>query len=301
MKNIKLIISLSFALLFVSISCNDDDFVQYGNEQYQKVTDPYLQIITPVISFQAGVPSYHMEFIAVNGLKRITDVLVYKTFTDAATGLTSNEALLDSYPLTADATTTVTDELTYAKLKEGLTINGNPLPDNEVDIAIGSGWQFRFVGVSPAGDIPLAGTIRVGVLSRFAGLYKVIESSYYRIGVLTANWTGQTRFIGSVDATTFSYNDYWGYFPWGGHSFRFVLDESDNSLDVPVLVNGEFYAGNRAIGCSTDFALFTNVPCDGSNILIPDDTNGKHILKLTYGYFVDGSGAREFYEVLEKI
>jgi hypothetical protein len=48
--------------------------------------------------------------------------------------------------LSADATTTVTDELTYAKLKEGLIINGNPLPEDELDIAIGSGWQFRFVG-----------------------------------------------------------------------------------------------------------------------------------------------------------
>ena len=300
MKNIKLIISLSFLLLFVSISCDDDDPVQYGPEGYQKVTDAFIQVITPVISFQAGVPAYHMEFVLVNGLKRVTDVEVYSIFTDAATGEQSNEVLLDSYPMTADATTTVTDSLTYAKLKEGLTINGNPLPENEVDIAIGSGWQFRFVGKQSDRDIPLAGSIRVGVLSRFAGLYKVVESAYYRIGVLSANWTGQTRFIGSVDATTFSYNDYWGNFAWGGHSFNFVLDESDNSIEVPVLVNGEFYAGTRAIGCSTDYALFTSVPCDGSNILIPDDTNGKHIIKLTYGYFTDGSGPREFYEILEK-
>src|SRR6186713_3151487 len=129
MKNIKLIISLSFLLLFVSISCDDDDPVQYGPEGYQKVTDAFIQVLTPVISFQAGVPSYHMEFVLVNGLKRVTDVEVYSIFTDAATGEQSNEVLLDSYPMTADATTTVTDSLTYAKLKEGLTINGNPLPE----------------------------------------------------------------------------------------------------------------------------------------------------------------------------
>src|SRR6187431_641267 len=57
MKNIKLIISLSFLLLFVSISCDDDDPVQYGTEAYQKVTDAFIQVITPVISFQAGVRS----------------------------------------------------------------------------------------------------------------------------------------------------------------------------------------------------------------------------------------------------
>jgi hypothetical protein len=59
---------------------------------------PFLQVITPVISFQAGVPSYHMEFCVVNGLKRITDVEVYSVFTDAATGAQSNEVLLDTYP-----------------------------------------------------------------------------------------------------------------------------------------------------------------------------------------------------------
>jgi hypothetical protein len=114
-------------------------------------------------------------------------------------------------------------------------------------------------------------------------------------------WVGATRFIGSVDETTFSYNDYWGGFIWTGNAFHFRVDESDNSIEVPILVNGALFSGNRAMSCSINPADFTSVPCDGSNILIPDDVNGKHTIKLTYGYFTDGSGPREFYEVLEKL
>lgn len=42
------------------------------------------------------------------------------------------------------------------------------------------------------------------------------------------------------------------------------------------------------------------MPCTGTNILIKDDVNGKHRIKLTYGYFTEGSGSREFYEEMEK-
>jgi hypothetical protein len=304
MKNTRLIFSLSLALLFVAVSCNDDDFVEYGNEFFQEVTDPYLQILTPVISFQAGTPSYEMRINVVNGSKRITDLTVYSVFTDAASGMQSNEVVLKTYPLEAGQVTTIVSDLTYADLKAGLTVNGAGLPDDEVDLAIGSGWLFRFVGRRGEGDIPLAGNVRVSVLSRFAGIYRVVEGDYFRIGVPTnaGAWVGQTRFIGSVDATTFSYNDFWGPFVWTGNSFRFSLDESDNSIDVPILVNGALFSGNRALNCNIEPGIFVNVPCDGSNILIPDDVNGKHRIILTYGYFTDADGgAREFYEVLEKL
>lgn len=301
MKNIRLITLLSFALLFVAVSCNEDDFVTYGDESPQGISDPFIQVLTPVISFQAGTPSYTMEFNVVNGLKRITAVEVYMTFTDAVSGAESNEALLATYPLDADDLTVISDELTYAELKTGLTVNGNPLPDDEVNLAIGSGWKFRFLGKRAGGDIGLPGSIRVGVLSRFAGNYKVIESGYYRINVFSSNWNGQTRFIGSVDATTFSYNDFWGPFGWGGQSFNFSLNETDNTLTVPILTASGLFSGTRPINCTDDYALFVDVPCDGQNVLIPDDVGGKHVIKLTYGYFTDGSGSRQFYEILEKI
>ena len=73
------------------------------------------------------------------------------------------------------------------------------------------------------------------------------------------------------------------------------------AIEVPIITESGLYSGNRALSCKTDKNQFKNVPCDGSNILIEDNVNGKHIIKITYGYFTDGSGPREFYEVLEKI
>ncbi|HZV70270.1 MAG TPA: hypothetical protein VFG10_12030 [Saprospiraceae bacterium] len=301
MKNIKLTISFLFAFLLVAVSCNDDEFVKYEGEAFSQITDPYLQILTPVISFQAGTPSYALKVHVINGTeaKRITAVDVYKVFTDIVTGEKSNEALLKSYPV-GPGTTLIDDQLTYADLKAGLTVNGGSLPDDETALALGSGWTLRFVGKTAAGDKRMNGSVQVSVLSRFAGLYEVIESSYYRIGVLTATWNGEKRFIGSIDENTFSYNGFWGNFPWADHSFNFDLNESDYSIEVPIIVNG-IYAGSRAMNCRVEPALFTSVSCAGSNVLIPDDLNGKHIIKLTYGYYTDGSGSREFQEVLQKL
>jgi hypothetical protein len=298
MKNMKLAYLLSFSLLFVAFACNDDDFVEYGAEQPQVVTDAFIQIKTPVIAFQAGTPSYTMSVNVINGLKRITAVDAYMIFTDASTGMKSNEALLGSYSLDAGNLTELNVELTYDDLKSGLTVNDLPLPADEQDVAIGSGWVVTFIGKRAEGDIPLSGSVRIGVLSRFAGLYTVTMSEYYRIGVFSTGWNGQSRFIGSVDETTFSYNDFWGNFGWAGSHFNFRV-RPDNTIQVPIIVAGLF-SGNRAISCDTDAAIFTSVPCDGSNILIPDDVGGKHTIKLTYGYFTDGSGPREFYEVLVK-
>jgi hypothetical protein len=288
--------------VFVAISC-DEDLVEYGPEQFQEITDPYLRILTPAIGFQAGTPSYQVEFDIINGAKRITAVDVYMTFLDATSGQTSNEVLLASYPVEAGNLTQVRAALTYDDLKNGLTVNGGPLPADQVELAVGSQWTFSFIGRRGEGDLPLNGSIRVGVLSRFAGIYRVVDAIYYRIGVPTdaGPWVDQTRFIGSVDETTFSYNDFWGPFVWTGSAFNFSIDFSDNSIEVPILVNGRIFSGNRALNCSVEPETFTSVSCDGSNVLIPDDANGKHTIKLTYGYFTDGSGSREFQEVLEKL
>jgi len=302
MKNIKLAISLSFVMLFAGFACQDEDFVVYGNEEFQQVADPFLRIKTPLLSFQAGTPSYHMEFDVINGSNRLNSIDIYMTFTDANTGATSNEALLGTYTMDAGGFTRVTDELTYDDLKAGLTVNGGPLPDDQAELAVGSLWVFRLVGHYASGiELKMSGSIRVGVLSRFAGFYRVVESVYFRIGVNSGNWTGQTRFIGSVDATTFSYNDWWGLFAWAGNSFHIKLNESDNTLQLPIITSSGIFSGHRALDCSVEPATFTAVSCTGSNILIPDDVNGKHVIKLTYGYFTNGSGSREFQEVLEKI
>lgn len=267
----------------------------------QQVLDPYLQVTTGFVSFTPGTPEYSIGFNVINGVKAINKVNVYTTFKDAGSGLSSNEHLIGTYNVTDPYRTIITDKLTYAELKDGLTVNGQPLPASDEDVVPGSGWTYRFEGVNQSGEpVSLLGAINM-VFSKYAGLYKVIESKYYRIGVLTAEWTGQERFIGHVDDVTLSYNDYWGSFAWAGASFNFSIDPTTKAITVPILTSSGLFGGNRAINCKTDKGLFKNVPCDGSSILVEDEVTGKHKIYLTYGYFTDGSGPREFYEVLEKI
>ena len=300
MKNTIKIVGLFVCSLFI-FSCNDDEAVAYETGLTQQITDPFLQVKTGVISFQAGTPSYTMLIDVINGTKALTQLNIYSVYTDNATGNVSNEVQFASLPVSG-ARTSIAHEFSYDDLKNGIVVGGGGLSDDQTTLAIGSGWNMRFEGVVSDGSvIPMTGQVIVGVLSRFAGLYKVLESGYFRIGSDNGGWNGSNRFIGSVDETTFSYNDFWGNFGWGGNSFHFRLDETDNSLTVPIITSSGLFSGNRALNCEDDAAIFTNVPCAGSNVLEPDDVNGKHIIRLTYGYFTDGSGAREFYEVMEKI
>lgn len=292
------------------VGCGDDEYEsiegEYGNITLEPA-DALLNVNTPVVSFQAGTPSYNLNFDLVNGQKKINTINVYSVFTDAASGAKSDEILFKSYSVGDMLRTNFSDEITYDQLREGIVVNGNPLPADELAVSIGSGWQLRFEGDTDTGIVPFNSTVRVAVLSRFAGIYTVTESNYFRIGEDNGDWNGTEIFIGSVDETTFSHTDFWGPFGWAGNSFTFTIDEGTNEIVVPLLnsdgslANGNaLFSGNRGIGCHTEPGIFANVPCEGSNVLIPDDVNGKHIIRLTYGYFTDGSGLREFYEVLEK-
>ncbi|MBK9737869.1 MAG: hypothetical protein IPO92_24210 [Saprospiraceae bacterium] len=300
MKNLILKLILPVFAIFLIASCGKEDLVQYGTGLTQKITDASLQIETQVVQFQGGTPSYDLKFALINGVKKVTKVNVYSVFTDAKTGLVSSKTLLKSFNVGNDAKTNFSEKLTYADLKNGITIGGAPLPADDKTLAVGSGWKLSFEGETAQGVVNLPGAVNVGVLSIYAGIYTVIESKYYRINVLRDGWDGAERFIGSVDETTFSHPDAWGPFDdWVGKSFNFKVDFSNNSIDVPILVNGAIYSGLFATGCKTFPGAFTNVPCAGSNVLIPDPVGGKHIIKLTYGY-TSANGEREFYEVLQK-
>jgi len=72
--NFKLIFSI--VLLFaVFISCEKDSTpgsIEYADGGTIKIGDPYLQIQTPVVSFQAGLADYKISTYLVNGLKAVT-------------------------------------------------------------------------------------------------------------------------------------------------------------------------------------------------------------------------------------
>ena len=295
------------ALMVIAFGCDEssDPFADYKQGPLQQIADPYLQILTPVVSFQAGTPSYIVSMNTINGLKQLTKVDVYKVYTNAETGSTSESVLFTSYTIDNPLKVVINDEFTYEDLKEGIVVDGGGLPADDVELAVGSGWVLTYTGTTTSGDeIPLAGTVNIAVLSRFAGIYRIVDMKYWRIGEdrddVYASEIGNTRFIGSVDENTFSYNDYWGPFGWTGGSFNFDIDYTDNSITVPIICCGLF-SGNYATNCKDNADKLTNVPCAGSNILVPDDATGKHRITLTYGYFTEGSGPREFWEILEKV
>lgn len=304
---------LIVGLAAFAFACDNEEVVTYSesNAQEQVVADPFLQVQTPVVGFQAGTDSYEVGVNIINGTKAIEEVNVYSTFTDAATGESSNEVLLTTLAVDGPTRTVVTDELTYDELKAGLTVGGNPLPEDQFELAVGSGWALRFEGVTPSGEvIPLAGSIDVAVLSPYAGIYEYESMVYYRIGVLRNDVTdpeiGEDVFIGSVDEDTFAQNGWWGPFPWTGAHFEFDVDfENPISEGVYPVINFAFpdgiYSGNRALVCASDAADLSHANCPTSDRLIVDLETGAHELRLSYGYFVDGSGAREFYTVLKKV
>lgn len=294
------------SLIFISLNtCSDtDNTIKYAEGETLKITDPYLQIETPVVSFQAGIPDYSYAFTLINAVNHVSKLNVYKQFTQAGTLAQSDRILFKSYSVGNDNKTAFSDSFTFSDLRDGLKVNGADLPTNDELIPTGSSWKLTFEAETSQGTQQLGGSIRVAVLSVYAGIYKVVESEYFRIGVSYGGWNGETRFIGSIDENTFSYNDAWGYFGWVGKSFDFDLNP-DNTITVPLINSSGLFSGNRALRCDIEPQTFTSVSCDGSNVLIPDPANptskdGKHIIKLTYGYFTDGSGPREFYEVLEK-
>ncbi len=305
MKNKFHFILLFLATTMVFTACvKDEDEVSYGAETPVDRADPLLLVNTPIISFVAGEPSYELDLLAfIPSGNATSKINVLSTFTDAATGAVSNEVVLKTFDVSSGENP-INSTITYADLKAGLTVNGGGLPANEVDIAVGSKWDLTLAPVDGSGAATF-GTkaVTVGVLSPFAGIYTVIESDYWRINVQSggADWTGTQIFIGSVDENTFSHNDWWGPFAATGF-FTFDLNP-DNTITIPDVPEQLFFSGNDMLTCQEDAGSFANVPCTGSNELIPS-ADGKHIITLTYGYFTasgdENEGPREFYEKLEK-
>lgn len=299
--------TLLLAVLAFSLTACDEDeeLVEYADGGFVQIADPLLRVNTPVVSFQAGTDQYEYSIDFVNGLNSVKTLNVYIIYSDAVLMASSERTLFESVEITNDIKQVYERTFSYDDLKSGITVNSNPLPEDDRDLAIGSNWVLSFEGVTASGDIiRFAPNVTVGVLSRFAGLYKALNTAYYRIGVISGltDWSGSIRFIGSVDDNTFSHPNYWGPFDWQGAQFNFDINFSTNKITVPILTNDGLFSGDKVLTCTSNAGEMPNVPCgsNDTNKLVPNDATGKHKIFLTYGYSSSG-GAREFYEELEKI
>ena len=251
--------------------------------------------------------TYTAEGRVYQGAVQTTSINVYKSFTDAKTGKTSETVLLATVPIEeteVGSTAEFSLEFQYEELIEGLSVNGEPLPESDSELNIGDFFTLAYEAVLSNGEEHLnAGTTKVAVATRFAGEYRAVDAAYYRLGVKTytaADWPASTV-IESVDATTYRVVEYAG--PFAGNTWYFQINENDEIIYPATTPSGDpqVINGVTLATCATDPGAFTSVPCVNSNIVMRNDETGADQLVMTYGYVTPGSGPREFYHVLEKI
>ena len=308
MKNIKYLILSLFAFAAITSCIDDDNDELTGNNDVGGLVSVNNGLIGYVVGNDG---TYTAAGSVYQGKVQTNKIDIYKSFTDAATGETSNENLLVSIPIsdiTIGKKVAFDFSFKYEDLIAGLTLNGAPLPANDGELNIGDFWELRYESSTSDSDTQFNGsTTKVSVGTRFAGTYRTLDAAYYRIGVLTYSTADFQNFvpeqvIESVDATTYRVVEYFGVF--GGNTWYFQIDENDKISYPAETPDGEAQTGNGQpfITCELNPGDMTNVPCgSNTNYVERDDVTGADKLYLSYGYFTGGSGAREFYQVLEKI
>lgn len=307
MKNIKYILLSFLAIGLVACDGNDLDFDTTAEIDH---TGGLITVDKALISYVVGEDGAYAFSGSVLQADVMTNTIeLYKSFTDVEG---NKSETIPFKTITLPNTSQVelfSTTATYAELKEGLTIGGAALPDEDTALNIGDFWTISYRAKTENGDESLSRTsTKVAVGTRFAGVYKVIASSYYRIGEDNGNWTGEERIIESVDATVYKHI---GVGPWADvpASFGYPIEQGqifftvDNDTDVVSYADlgNTVIVAQPFITCTTnpDYMTFSN--CATSNHVTRDDVEGKDIIYLSYGYLTPGSGSREFYEVLEKV
>lgn len=296
--------------VFTFLSCEKDSDSLTGNEEtggniiFQKENLSYV--------VGNGKTTEYPVSMSINQTNKdkVQSIDVYKTFyTKDAKGnvLVSNKVLLKTLTVNVPSTEQKVDVVygvTFNDLYKDLKIGSNLLSNNDGDLQIGDYWSLTFVSNLTSGiKHEVARKVKLSVGTRFAGIYKCIDATYYRIGVLTgstSSWPAKTV-IESVNATTYKVNDYLGLF--SGNTWYFIIDSNDKIKIPPFAPDGvtpNIGNGLQLISCDTNANDLTRSNCGTSNIVVRDNVKGKDQLKMTFGY-IGGGGSREFYQVLEKI
>ena len=301
MKNIKyLILSLFTVISLGACVENDNDELTGG-----ATTGGLLSVNNQLISYVVGSGATYVATGSVfQGREQTTSIDIYKSFTNNTTGAVSNEVLLKTITIgdtTMGATFGFDLTFTYEELITDLTIDGAPLPANDGNLNIGDYWSLRYASNTSEGDLNFnAKTTKVAVGTRYAGVYTVEESSYYRLGVDGGNWNGTDRIIESVNATIYRHK---GVGFWDDNEFYFTVDNATGVItimDVDLDGNGVNLNGQPIMTCESNNG-FTVLACGASSSMaVPDDVDGADELIMTVGYLTAGSGPREFFQRMVK-
>jgi hypothetical protein len=326
----KIIKYCSLAFVFFTgmllVACEADSDKLTGDENVGGL----LEIKALAVGYVVGngmEKAYDNSITIFQGREKVTKIDLYKTFTtvklgadgtilkdisgnDSIVPVTSNKTLFKTITVAATEQREVYPfSVNYNELNAGLVVNGNPVPVSDSALRIGDFFTVTYVSTLNNGKVHQnAIDTKIAVGTRFAGNYKVIQSVYWRIGVLSAaNWVGQKRTIESVDATTYKFLQYAGPFVGDNNTHFFTISGPLDTVYTPSTYLGAIQLLNNqpTINCVENPGLMLNAcPFAGpQNTVVRDDVNGKDIIYRTYGYNT-GSGAmgpREFYEVLEKI
>jgi len=301
MKNIKiLLLTLLTVISFGSCADSDNDELTGG-----AVTGGLVAVNNQLISYVVGSgATYSATGSVFQGREQTTSIDIYKSFTNNTTGEESNEVLLKTVTIgdtTKGSTINFDFTFTYDELITDLTVDGAALPANDGNLNIGDYWNLRYVSNTSEGDANSNDkTTKVAVGTRYAGVYTVLESSYWRIGAGGSDWNGTDRIIESVNATIYRHK---GVGFWDDNEFYFTVNNTTGQItimDVDLEGNGVNLNGQPIMTCESNNG-FTVLACDASSSLaVPDDVAGADQLIMTVGYLTAGSGPREFYQRMVK-
>lgn len=328
MKSIKKIyIALAAVLILFGACVKPDNITPVLSE------GGLLEVTTPSINFVIGEnQDYNVEFkifqqadikttkvdayVRFYTYKRNTDGTIYWEVTVDENGkadstkvaIQSNEKLLTSIDITETVNYFESFTVGLSDLASDLSVEGNDyyttLPTVDSEYLIGDTWEIRLVNTLSTGDVhENYKKVGISVSTRFAGTYKVIEASYFRLGVYNAAawWTERELTIKSVDATTYvQTGDWYGFGDDGSNDLFFQIDAVTNKITY---LENQALNGQPLLTVEANPGDLTNViPLGGVNInsAIKDDVEGKDQLNMVYGYYTAGSGPREFYLLLQK-
>ncbi len=300
MKNINKFLIVALILGFAS-SCNESINPTTGDAKSGGLLNPLSTSLNYVVG---SGDTYTVAFEVAQGKNTTSKVEVYKSFYSVTEEAWSNEILEQTITISNNVTHVNVDfTQDYAQLIAGLQLNGADLPSSDGLLSIGDFWNFRLVStVSNGTTVESFNKVKLAVSTRFAGTYKVLASSYTRIGVPSGDWNGDLVTVESIDAKTYRQLG-WAFWLDGNELF-FQVDGSNN-ITIPAEWDGTAQSGNGnpLMTCLTDPGDMTNANCgDADNYTVTlDNVNGKDIITMSFGYYTAGSGPREFYQKMEKV
>lgn len=297
MKKYLLIKSISFILIAIAFSsCDailDQDKTDFGKGPVLTTfTDSETEV--NIIKDVANTPrNYEFEISYSGGRNVALDKDVTVTI---ATSATSEAKEGKEFELPVKTFTIPAGETSATASVKILTAGLVPFDFKDIILEI----------VDSSESIAEKNTITITVKAlgakSLAGRYEVIESSYYRIGVLTpgsAAPIGAIRVIEALSETLYKHTEYVGNF--SGQTWYFTVDASDV---LTVLIKDPFTGdptllnGVAALSCESNPAALSLSKCGSSNVVIR--TNDRHdIIKLTVGY--NPTASRQFYEAIRRL